>query len=192
MPDKDPDGPSLELPSFGLGRLRKKKDADPQTVPAAARDAETVTVPVRAEPTPETAHEPVQARSDALLLGLGPLPASLLTGAAVGLLTALLAYASQRLCEVVRSTSSCGGAGVLLLLAILVGMTLLGGALLRAFVVPEAGSTSVLAMGLLAVLVLLFLVDAAFSPAIFAVLPVVAAGCYAAAHLVTAASSSTD
>ncbi|MBA3780678.1 MAG: hypothetical protein H0X12_02360 [Nocardioides sp.] len=238
MPDKDPDGPSLELPSFGFGRKRKKKDTEPEAVrpevtadpePAVETAAEpepeaaTIPVPALGQPAPPAAPERVTQALDPIapppaastpapppqapeaaestppeperttpLLGLGALPASLLTGVVVGLLTALLAYASQRLCEVVRSTSSCGGAGVLLLLAILVGMTLLGATLLRAFVVPEAGSTSVLAMGLLAVLVLLFLIDAAFSPAMFVVIPVLAAGCYAAAHLVTTASTSSD
>ncbi|WP_248579950.1 hypothetical protein [Nocardioides sp. InS609-2] len=244
MPDKDPDGPSLELPSFGFGRKGKKKDTEPEAVrpevtadpePAVETAAEpepeaaTIPVPALGQPAPPAAPERVTQALDPIatppaastpappprapraprapdaaestppeperttpLLGLGALPASLLTGVVVGLLTALLAYASQRLCEVVRSTSSCGGAGVLLLLAILVGMTLLGAALLRAFVVPEAGSTSVLAMGLLAVLVLLFLIDAAFSPAMFVVIPVLAAGCYAAAHLVTMASTSSD
>ncbi len=184
MPDKDPDGPSLELPSFGFGRKRKRTDAEPAPTPQPL--AQTV------DPAPQPAlAAPEQARSNPLR-GLGALPASLLTGVAVGLLTALLAYASQHLCEVVRGTSSCGGAGVLLLLAILVGMTLLGGALLRAFAVPEAASSSVLAMGLLAVLVLLFLIDVAGSPAMFVVIPVLAAGCYAVAHLVTTASTSTD
>ncbi len=212
MSDKDPDGPSLELPSFGFGRKRKQKvAAEPEAEPNVPVSAGAEPAP----PAPETAtqaldpiapppaatatptaqlpeDQPDSAQRTTPLLGLGALPASLVTGVVVGLLTALLGYGSQRLCEAVRSTSSCGGAGFLMLLAILVAMTLLGSVLLRAFLVPDAGSASVMAMGLLAVLVMLFLMDAAFSPAMFVVIPLLAAGCYAAAHWVTLASTAKD
>ena len=42
------------------------------------------------------------------------------TGLLVGVITVGLVWASQRLCEVLRGTSSCGDAGFLLLLAVLV------------------------------------------------------------------------
>ena len=219
MPDKDPDAPSLELPSFGFGRKRKQRgDTEPEVVPApeptvpvsavaepatpapepATQALDPIAPPAAAAPAvasptaPAPATQPEPAQRTTPMLGLGALPASLLTGVVVGLLTALLGYGSQRLCEAVRSTSSCGGAGVLMLVAILVAMTLLGSALLRAFLVPDAVSSSVMAMGLLAVLVMLFLMDAAFSPAMFVVIPVLAAGCYAAAHWVSTASTATD
>ena len=38
MPDKDPDGPSLELPSFRFGRTRKKKLVEPAADEAAVVD----------------------------------------------------------------------------------------------------------------------------------------------------------
>ena len=60
------------------------------------------------------------------------------------------------------NSSSCGGQGFFLLLAILVVAVLLGSALLRFARVPEPGSTSFLAVGLLSVAALLFLVGSIF------------------------------
>ena len=57
-----------------------------------------------------------------------------------------------RLCEVVRGTSSCGGGRVSCCSSsIFLLMLLLGAALLRAFGVRDPGSTSLLGVGLLAV-----------------------------------------
>jgi membrane protein implicated in regulation of membrane protease activity len=66
-------------------------------------------------------------------------------------------------------------------------MIYLGGALLKAFRVPDPGSTSFLAVGLLAVVALLFLVDVLFSWSMIIVIPVVAMATYALAHWVTTA-----
>ena len=109
----------------------------------------------------------------------------MVTGALVGVISVGLTWTSLRLCEVVRGTSSCGGPGYLLLLLILVAMVLLGTALLRALGVPEPGSTSFLAVGLLAVLTLLFLVGVLFHWWMILVLPACSALTFAAAHWVT-------
>ncbi len=88
------------------------------------------------------------------------LAAVLLVGAVVGLAAVLLTWGSLRLCDVATGTASCGGGpGLLLLVAILIALTYLGGWLLRGFGISDAGSTSFLAVGLLAVVAMLFLVD---------------------------------
>ena len=76
--------------------------------------------------------------------------AAIVTGLLVGVLTVGLTGASQRLCEVLQGTSSCGNPGFILLVAIMIAMVFLGSALLRAFRVPDPGSTSFLAVGLTA------------------------------------------
>ncbi len=110
---------------------------------------------------------------------------AVITGVLVGIITVGLTWASQRMCEVVRGTSSCGGPGFFLLVAIMVAMVLLGAALLRAWGVSDPGSTSFLAVGLLAVVALLFLVDVLFSWWMIIVIPAVAVATFALSHWVT-------
>ena len=86
------------------------------------------------------------------------LPAAALTGVAVGGLAVALAWLAGVGCEAVRGTSACGGGpGLLLLVVVLALLAWAGSLLLRLLGVPRAGSTSVLAVGILAVLVLVFL-----------------------------------
>jgi len=66
-------------------------------------------------------------------------------------------------------------------------MIYLGGTLLKAFRVTDPGSTSFLAVGLMAVVVLMFLVDVLFSWTMIIVIPIVAMATYALAHWVTTA-----
>ena len=102
------------------------------------------------------------------------------------MITVGLTWASLRLCEAVRGTSSCGGPGYLLLLGILVAMILLGTAPAQgAGACPDPGSTSFLAVGLLAVLALLFLVGVLFHWWMILVIPACSALTFAAAHWVT-------
>ncbi len=108
----------------------------------------------------------------------------------VGILTVGLTWAGFRLCEVIQGTSSCGDPGFLLLLAILIAMAVLGGVLLRAWNVPEPGSTSLLGVALLAVVALVFLVDVLFSSWMIVVVPLVAMATFALAHRVTVAATS--
>ena len=121
------------------------------------------------------------------LPSIGGMPAAIVTGALVGALTVGLTWAALRGCEAVKGTSSCGGPGLLLLVVILILAILLGSFLLRAFGVPDPGSNSFLAVGLLAVLTLLFLMDALFSWWILVVVPVLAILTFALAHWVTVA-----
>ena len=109
-----------------------------------------------------------------------------LTGAVAGVAGAGATYAAMAGCEAVRGTSSCGGApGFALRVAIVAVMVLLGGAILRAFSVPEPTGTSFLAVGIVVVLVMLFLLDAVFSGWMFVVVPVMGAAAYLISHWVT-------
>jgi hypothetical protein len=115
------------------------------------------------------------------------LPAVLLVGAAVGLVAVLMTWGSLRLCDAATGTASCGGGpGLLMLLAILIALTYLGGWLLRGFGIDDAASTSFLAVGLVAVVAMLFLVDVLDEGSGAVLLPVVTVLAYALSWRVTA------
>lgn len=262
--DRDQDGPSLELPSFGFGRKRRKQavapesaetdetqpmpatpaeespapevvreDAPPEPAPGQASGparerpptSEPAPVPEapaapplfvdeaapRRQPAPEPEPEPAprpeteprpvpavepaagasdesgSARRRPQLPAIGGRAAAVVTGLLVGVLTVGLTWAALGLCDAVKGTSSCGNPGYLLLVAILIAMVLLGSALLRAWGTPDATSISLLAVGLLAVFVLVFLVSALESWTMILVIPLVTAAAYALSHWVTAA-----
>lgn len=156
-PGEPDERPSLEMPSFSLRRRRRA---------AAGPVAEVGPTPEPApEPTPELAPEPTRGepdvgapRSRRELPPLTGLPAAALTGVVVGALAVALAWLAAAGCEAVRGTSACGGAiGFPTLVVGLVLLAWVGGTLLRAFGVADAFSTSVLAVGVLAVLVMVFL-----------------------------------
>lgn len=160
---------------------------------------EVAETPTRAEAPTRTDTAPVddevveeKPRREFRLPQIGGMATALLTGAFVGLVLVGLTGAGFRLCEVVQGTSSCGDPGFLLLAAILVVVVVLGSALLRAFSLPDPGSTSFLAVGLLAVAALLFLVDVLFSWWMIIVIPVLSMLCFALSHWVTTAFVDTD
>jgi hypothetical protein len=232
MADDDHE-PSLELPSFGLGRRRARKERtvepDPLTAPleeveahdrveAPAEEAEPAPVPA-ARPlfVEETAEEaavappvtPVapaapaapaqrprrrarQERPSRPPRPAGGVVAVVATGLLVGALTVGLTWLAQRGCEVVRGTSSCGEPGLLLLLAILAAMVLVGAGTLRLTRVPDPGSTSVLAVGLLTVLALLFLVGSLFEWWVVIVVPLLSGLTFALSHWVTTSFAGED
>lgn len=112
--------------------------------------------------------------------------AALLTGLVVGAAGAAGTYGAMTGCEAVRGVSSCGGApGFFILVAIVVLMILLGTGILKLLRVGDAGSTSFLAVGLVAVIVMLVLLDVIFSVAMFAVVPALSALSFVLAHWVT-------
>lgn len=215
------EGPSLEMPSLGFGRKRKKAPPEPPEPPEQAVSPEPEPAP-DPEPAPTQRLDPVppapaapplfvdeapaarptavaqaerdqdepapgvrKQRQQFTLPQIGGMAASILTGALVGLLTVGATWGSLRLCEVVQGTPSCGNPGFFLLLAIMVAMVLIGQALLKAFDVPDPGSTSFLAMGLVAVVALLFLIDLLFLWWMVLAIPAVAMASYALAHWVT-------
>lgn len=112
--------------------------------------------------------------------------AAALTGLVVGAAGGAATYGAMEGCEAVRGVSTCGGApGFFILVAILALMVLLGSVLLKAFRVSDPGSTSFLAVGVVAVVAMLVLLDVIFSPAMFVVIPVLSALAFLLAHWVT-------
>ncbi len=158
-------------PAPGSGRRQSTYDPAP---PAEEETAEVVEEPVADEPVIEAEPEPVAAEpvvepepavekpaAQAEEPPLLPLyPAAALTGLVTGAAMVVLIWLSLRGCEAVRGTSSCtGGPGFLLLVATFVLCVLLGSTLLKTFSIPDPGSSSFLAIGLVSVASLLFLID---------------------------------
>ncbi|NYE36085.1 hypothetical protein F4692_001189 [Nocardioides cavernae] len=178
MADTPEDRPSLEMPSFSLRRRRSS---------GAAPEVE--------EQAPEPAPEPVaDAPLDVEERGtVGGLPAAVLTGVLVGGLALALAWLAGVACESVRGTSSCGGAaGLPILLATLAVMAYAGAVLLGLLGVREAGSTSLLAVGVLAVLVMVFLLGSLDETWALVAVPAASALAYAGAWWLTATVTAED
>ncbi|HET7689162.1 MAG TPA: hypothetical protein VFK41_02190 [Nocardioidaceae bacterium] len=182
--DEDP-GPSLELPKvFG----RKKKE--PRAATAAKEVKPTKAARPPRAPKPGKEPQPVTTVDEDREFKLPPVPgrvAALVTGLLVGVLGTLLTWGSLEACEQVKGTDSCGGAGFFVLIVILLLMILAGGALLAAWDVSEPRSTSALGVGIVCILVLLLLMEELFDAWMFAVVPVICALAYYAAHWVTTA-----
>ncbi|HXH80070.1 hypothetical protein [Nocardioides sp.] len=113
------------------------------------------------------------------------LQAVLAVGALVGILGVLLTFASLKFCELVSGTDSCGGPGLLLLLATLVVLTYVGAWLLRGFGIDDPGSTSFLAVALLAVMTMVFFLGDIYSWWMILVIPPVSMAMYALSWWVT-------
>jgi hypothetical protein len=169
----------------------------PEPEPAAPEIDPLVPTRPEHEPTPPPPPPPAEREAGTSrargpvrlpsLPALPALPAVLLVGAVVGLVAVLLTWGSLRLCDAATGTASCGGGpGLLLLLAILIALTYLGGWLLRGFDIDDAGSTSLLAVGLLAVVAMLFLVDSLDEWSGVVAVPVVTIAAYALSWRVTA------
>lgn len=209
-PGDDKNQPSLELPSLslpGLGRRKKKRQGkEPETSTADApiesseqattetREAESPPVvaehpheqPTTEIPAPAARRRAKRERSGSSKPSVPGRIAAGLTGLLVGAAGGAATYGAMAGCEAVRGVSTCGGApGFFILVAILVLMVLLGAAILKMFGVSDPGSTSFLAVGIVAVVVMLTLLDVIFSPWMFAVVPLLSAASYLLAHWVT-------
>ncbi len=185
--------PSLELPSLKLPGFGRRKHSKQHPEPETASDT-TPTAPlsVQEQPEPVVAREPegppAPHRADRSGFSLPAIPGALvavITGLVVGMLGTALTYLAMAGCESVRGTSTCGGPGFFLLVAILSLMILGGALLLKAWQVSDPGSTSFLAVGLVAVIVLLTLIDVAFSAWMFVAVPMVSAASYVLSRWVT-------
>ncbi len=139
--------------------------------------------PVEEEPEaePEVEREPFR------LPAIPGRLAAAITGLLVGAFGAMLTYLSLKGCDALRGTETCGGTGLLLLVVILVLMVLLGAVLLAAWQITDPRSTSFLAVGVLAVLVMLTLMQQLFSPWMFLIVPIISALSYVLSHWVTTA-----
>ena len=71
-------------------------------------------------------------------------------------------------------------------------MVLAGAALLKALGVPQSGSLSFLGFGILAVVVLMFLLEDLYEPWVLVALPVISAAGYGIAHWVTTRFTEPD
>jgi hypothetical protein len=166
-------------PSPGSGRRPSTDDPAP---PADDAPAAVVEEPVADEPVIEVEPEPAAAEPPLLPL----YPAAALTGLVTGAAMVVLIWLSLRGCEAVRGTSSCtGGPGFLLLVATFVLCVLLGSTLLKTFSVPDPGSSSFLAIGLVSVASLLFLIDVLDHWSMLIVIPILGASAFLASVWVT-------
>lgn len=116
---------------------------------------------------------------------IAPVPASAIVGAVVGLLACGATWLALQGCEAIRGTSSCGGPGFLVLVAILILLVLAGVGLLRLVRVPQPPSTSLLAVGLLSMITLLVFSSWIFEWWSVLVITPLSAGCYVLAQWVT-------
>jgi hypothetical protein len=210
----DGDESKLELPKLGF-RRRTKKDAaaeEPPVEAVAETPVEAEAPPPPDEPDPERTPEPTQVlpsapaaerehdpgperpakparvRKERKALTLPPLPApiaSVVTGVVIGLVIVALTFLSSRGCELVRGTGSCGGGGLLLLVAVMVLAVLLGAVLLKAWQVGDPMSSSFLAVGLVAVVAMLFLLPSIDEWWMVIVIPALSALTYLLAWWVT-------
>lgn len=209
MAEKDPqsEGPSLELPSL-FGRRKKQKQPDEQPPADAAATERTQVIeepPAVAEPEPvaeppppapaastpagsspaASAPAPTKQRTAPTVPDLAGNIAAPLVGAVVGAIGCVLTFLGLKGCELVTGTDSCGGPGLLVLIAIVVAMVLFGTALLKLFSVADAGNVSFLGVSIMTVVALLFLIDYLYDPWMFVVIPVVTALTYAMARWIT-------
>jgi hypothetical protein len=138
----DSDESRLELPKLSFMRRWEQDAAD------------------EPEPEPERPAQPARVRRERKTQTLPPLSApiaSVVTGVVTGLVIVALTFLSSRGCELVRGSGSCGALGLPLLIAIMALGVLLGAVLLKVWQVSDPMSSSFLAVGLVAVLAMLFL-----------------------------------
>ena len=155
----------------------------------AQDDSPTTIFDDTSEPTPDPVLDPVLRAPEPAAKAprepwLDGLPAALLTGLLVGGLIVGATAGSLRICTKVNGTSSCGDQGFFLLVAILAVAVLLGTVVLRLAHVPEPGSISFLAVGLLSVVTLLFLVDSIFEWWMVIAIPLVSVATFWLSHWV--------
>lgn len=130
----------------------------------------------------EEAEEADEGRFDA-----PPLPPLLILGV-VGLLcgfaTIALVWLSERGCERVRDTASCGALGLPLLVLIVVVTVVLGGLALSRLAMPHPRLVAFLGVAFMLIVVLAFLTENLSSPWTLAVVPVLTAITFLVANLV--------
>lgn len=161
---------------------------EPPTEPpkSAPTSAPGGTPPPVAPELDDATHEPDSgSKWERAFPAIVAVQAVLAVGAIVGALGVLLTFSSLKFCELVTGTDSCGGPGVLLLVATAVLLTYVGSWLLRGFGIADAGSLSFLAVALLAVVVMVFFLDVIYSWWMVLVIPPVSMATFALAWWVT-------
>jgi len=186
-PDPDPDPAPEVQPEVQPEAVTRVLPEDPVAAPRPAPAPRSEPVEVEPEPVSTAAIEDAEI---AAMNDGGPLVtlyrAAALTGLVVGAAMVVLTWLSLRGCEAVRGTSSCGGGpGFLLLVATFALCVLLGAQLLKAFSIPDPGSSSFLAVGLVAVVALLFLIDLLDHWSTLIIVPILSVGAHLASVWVT-------
>jgi len=193
----DPEDTTVLEPSASTAGTERPAPAAPDAPTTAAPDAlaEPELTPGPTSQTPQPEAEPAaggrraarsrRARAPRSWPALSAGPASLVAGAVVGLVGTGLTWAALQGCEALRGTDSCGGPGLLVLVAILALMVVAGALLLKALQVGEPNATSFLGVGLMTVIVLVTLMESLFSPWMFLAVPVLTALSYLAAQWVS-------
>ena len=176
--------------------LQPGLESEPQPEPVLQPERAPTPVPhagALSQPEPEPRPRRGPGRRPLPVVRVSGLPAAILTGVAVGALALLLSWLAGVGCEAVRGTSACGGGpGLLILLVVLAALAWEGTFVLRALVVPHAGSISLLAVGILAVLVLVFLLGSLDEAWALVAVPVASAVAYAASWWVTTTVADDD
>lgn len=150
--------------------------------PAADTVAEAPAAPAPAPARAGSRKAEKAPRERPRLPALGAATAALVVGAAVGLLGVLLTFVSLQACDALTGTDSCGGPGLLVVLAVVVVMIFAGKAALAAFGVPESGGLSFLGVAVFVAVCLVFLVEQLLEPWMVVVGPVLCALGYGAAY----------
>ena len=104
--------------------------------------------------------------------------AAALAGLVCGLVATGLVWGGQRGCDAVRGRPTCGGYGVVMLVAIIVVCYLVGVVLLKAFDVDDPGVTAFFGVALPLLVVLGFLLDDVFERWMAVAIPLLAAVCF--------------
>ncbi len=160
-------------------------DEHTQVLPSAP-EAERAPEP-RAEKPAKAPRQP-KVRKERKPLKLPPLSAPIacaVTGVVVGLGMVALVFIASQGCSVVRDTSSCGGVGLLFLIVIVVLAVLFGAVLLKAWQIADPMNSSFLAVGLVAVIAMLFFLSYIDQWWMVIVIPAISAGTYVLAWWVT-------
>jgi hypothetical protein len=140
---------------------------------------------------PEKQTKPARTPKSRRKAKTSPLPwlhgwlAALITGAACGALTVVLAWATAQGCQAVRGVGTCGGFGVIALVAILGIDIIIASALLRAFGVVDPVTTSVLGVGLVALAAMVFFLKDTQSQAMVYVIPSLMAAAFVVSWWIT-------
>ncbi|GAB2979180.1 hypothetical protein [Nocardioides montaniterrae] len=195
-------GPVEAEPTREIATPVTTPSPSPVKRPLPAKGAEKV--PTKTEPTggqkvagvlgriAEAVKKPVEVDENAKPM-MSAYKAAAITGLITGGAMVLLTWLSLRGCNAVRGTASCGGGpGFILLILTFALCVYLGAALLKAFVVPDPGSTSFLAVGLVAVVALLFLINVIQSWPMVIVIPLLAVAAFLTSVWVTKTFAETD
>jgi hypothetical protein len=179
------EAPASEAPTVETPAAPGVAPATPASPPRraggarVARKAPKKAKAARAPRTPKTPRPSL--REQVRLPSLAPHVAALVVGGLVGLTAVVLTFASLQLCELVTGTDSCGGPGLVVLLAVVVLMILAGSTALTMFGVPESGGISFLGVAMFVAICLVVLLPSLLEPWMVAVAPVLCALTFAVA-----------